>query len=200
VKSKKALAIGALCAVAVLLSVTFGVRAQAPQAATQEVPDNVAPHPAPAQPVPYSHKTHLALGLACETCHANADPGAQMGFPATSTCMGCHSSVASDQPAIQHLTELAESGEAVPWVRVYQLLPGVTWSHRTHLAAGVQCGACHGDVAQLDAMAMTTGVTAMASCIGCHEAHRASTTCETCHAWPSEQVISRTPPEIERLP
>jgi hypothetical protein len=48
----------------------------------------------------------------------------------------------------------------------------------------MQCVMCHGNVAQLDAMAQTTSVVAMASCIGCHQAHNAGTACATCHAWP----------------
>ncbi len=178
----------ALCALAVLSSVTLGVRAQQQpsQAAAQEVLDNFAPHPAPSQPIPYNHRTHLALGLQCETCHVNPDQASQMGFPATGTCMGCHASIAADQPAIMQLAEFAASGEPIPWVRVYQVLPGVTWAHGPHVEAGVQCGACHGDIAQSDAMAMTTSVVAMASCIGCHEARGANTACTTCHKWPSE--------------
>ena len=29
---------------------------------------------APAQPIAYSHKTHLALGLKCSGCHGTKDP------------------------------------------------------------------------------------------------------------------------------
>ena len=42
------------------------------------------------QPIPYSHKTHLAMGLKCANCHTNPDPGEVMGFPAESKCMSCH--------------------------------------------------------------------------------------------------------------
>jgi Cytochrome c7 and related cytochrome c len=174
-------------AVSCVVMAVFSLAAQAQLApvAPQEVHDNVAPHPAPEQPIPYSHETHLALGLACASCHTNPDPGAQMGFPATSTCMSCHMAIAADKPSIMKLAGYARSGEAVPWVRVYQVLPGVIWSHRTHVSAGIGCGACHGDVAALETMAMTTGVVAMASCLGCHEARGANTVCETCHAWPA---------------
>lgn len=151
-----------------------------------EVPAAISAQPAPAQPLPYSHQTHLALGLTCDTCHTSPDPGSAMTFPATSTCMSCHTSVAANRPAIVELKSFADSGEAVPWSRVYRVLPGVAWSHRPHIAAGVQCGACHGDVAQVETMSMTTSVTAMASCISCHESRRASTACVTCHAWPQE--------------
>ena len=70
-------------------------------------------------------------------------------------------------------------------MRVYQVTPGVTWTHRKHLQAGMQCVMCHGNVAQLDAMAQTTSVVAMASCISCHQAHNANTACATCHSWPA---------------
>jgi hypothetical protein len=155
------------------------------QQAKPAVPDNVAPHPAPVQPLPYSHKTHLALGLTCQSCHTNPEPGNMMSFPATAKCMQCHVDVAKDKPAIQKLTEVSKSGQPIPWVRVYQITPGVNWTHRKHLQAGMQCAMCHGNVAQLDAMAQTTGVTAMANCIACHQAHNAPTVCQTCHSWPS---------------
>jgi hypothetical protein len=175
--------LGVSCSLLLMLGI--GARAQ-PVAAPQEVTDNFAAHPAPQQPLPYSHKTHLALGLTCDTCHTNPGSGAQMGFPAPGSCMSCHAGVAADRPAIMQLAEYSASGESIPWARVYQVLTGVTWSHRPHLDAGIQCGACHGDVAKLDEMAMTTSVTAMASCISCHEAHMADTACATCHAWPMQ--------------
>jgi hypothetical protein len=180
--------LGMLCA-AVLLAMAINARAQQ-ASADQEVPDNVAMHPAPEQPVPYSHKTHLALGLPCETCHTNAESDALMGFPENSTCMACHNTVATDQSAIIHLTELSATGQPIPWERVYRVLDGITWAHQPHVDAGVQCGACHGDVSQLTSMSMTTSVTSMASCISCHETRAADTACVTCHAWPSEIILS----------
>ena len=124
-------------------------------------------------------------------CHANANPGDQMGFPAASTCMTCHASVARDRPSIMKLADFNRSGQAIPWTRVYQVTSGVTWTHRKHLQAGTECATCHGDVSQLDAMAQTTSVTSMASCIACHQANGASASCVTCHAWPSEQPPAR---------
>jgi hypothetical protein len=167
----------------------FGANAQqaARSIARQEVPDNLAPHAAPEQPLPYSHKTHLALGLQCQTCHTNPEPGNQMTFPAASTCMTCHANVAKDKPSIMKLAGFSQSGQPIPWARVYEVTPGVTWTHRKHLQAGAQCANCHGDVSQLDAMAQTTSVTTMGSCISCHQARKAPTACVTCHAWPAEQ-------------
>lgn len=146
------------------------------------MPDNLAPHAAPVQPLPFSHKAHAARGLQCRFCHTNRDPGNQMSFPSTTLCMGCHGALKSK---VERLEEFARSGRPIPWQRVYQVTPGVTWTHRKHLVAGMQCGMCHGDVAQLDAMAENTGVTSMASCISCHDRHKVSAACQTCHAWPA---------------
>jgi Cytochrome c7 and related cytochrome c len=150
-------------------------------AAKAMVPDNPSEHPAPAQPIPYSHKKHLAFGLECKKCHTNPEPAKLMTFPATSTCMECHVTIAKDKPAIQKLAEYAKSKQAVPWVRVYTVLPGVAWNHRVHLEAGVKCETCHGQVREMEAMSEVTSVTTMYSCLNCHELNKAKTACDTCH-------------------
>jgi hypothetical protein len=150
-------------------------------AAKHMVPDNPSDHPAPAQPIPYSHKKHLAVGLECKKCHTNPEPGKLMTFPATSTCIECHVTIAKGKPSIQKLAEYAKSKQVIPWVRVYTVLPGVAWSHRSHLEAGVKCETCHGQVRELEAMSEVTSVTTMYSCLNCHELNQAKSACETCH-------------------
>jgi hypothetical protein len=150
----------------------------------QEVPDNPVEHAPPDQPIPYSHKSHLALGLPCTTCHTNPAPGNLMTFPATSTCMSCHISVATNKPAILKLTEYSKSKQPIPWVRVYKVLPGVSWTHKKHLDAGMKCQMCHGQVAQMDRMSEATSVTTMGVCLKCHMDHGAPVVCSTCHSWP----------------
>ncbi len=153
--------------------------------ATKEVPDNLAEHTPPVQPIPYSHQTHLAIGIECTTCHTNPEPGNLMTFPATSTCMSCHTTVATKKPSIQKLASFAKSGQSIPWVRVYTLTTGVTWPHRKPLEAGIKCETCHGQVADMAAMSQATSVTSMGVCINCHKLHSAPTVCQTCHLWPS---------------
>lgn len=162
------------------------------------VPDNIAPAAAPGQPLPYSHKTHLASGLTCANCHTNPDPGLLMTYPATDTCVSCHELVAADKPAIASLMGFAESGQEIPWVRVYAVTPGVTWGHRAHLDAGAQCETCHGDMSETEAVAETKAVLAMATCIDCHEAHEAPAACVTCHAWPDDRLLGIDPSANER--
>lgn len=185
------LALAAITGASVVLF--FGVAVQAQQAGSNaaaqqlQVRENVAPHPAPEQPLPFSHKTHVSRGVQCRLCHTNPAPGNQMTFPPVATCMGCHKTIAADRPAIQKLAEFAQSGQAIPWVRVYEVTKGVTWTHRKHLQAGLQCGNCHGQVSEMPQMSMATAVTTMANCIACHQSHNAPSRCHTCHAWPAEQ-------------
>jgi hypothetical protein len=149
------------------------------------VPDNPSPHPAPEQPIPYSHKQHLAFGLKCQECHTNPEPGRLMIFPDTAKCMQCHVTIGKDKPSIQKIAQYAASNQQIPWVRVYKVIPGVNWTHRAHLSAGVKCETCHGDVSQISAMSEVTSVVTMYSCLSCHEMNHAKTTCETCHSRPS---------------
>lgn len=148
------------------------------------VPDNPLKPAPPQQPIAYSHKQHLALGLECQSCHTNPDPGKLMTFPATSRCAECHKTNDST-PALQKLAQFTKTDQPIPWVRVYKLLPGVNWSHRRHLDAGVSCITCHGPVAQLERMSELTSVTAMSVCIDCHDRNHAQTTCNTCHSGPT---------------
>jgi hypothetical protein len=145
------------------------------------VPDNPSPHPAPEQPLPYSHKQHLALGLDCKECHTSPEPGKAMTIPGTDKCMQCHVTIAKEKPAVQKLAEFANTKEEIPWVRVYQVLPGIEWSHRAHLAAGVKCETCHGQVRQMERVSEVTSVVTMYACLHCHELNHAKTVCDTCH-------------------
>ena len=132
------------------------------------------------QPIPYSHKTHLAFGLECGACHKNADPGEFMGFPAEGFCMSCHQAIKTESPHIQKLAAAAKSGEPIPWERVYQLAPYVYFSHRVHTSAGTTCETCHGPVRERDVIAKEVEHN-MRSCMACHKEKEAPNECGTCH-------------------
>jgi len=104
-----------------------------------------------------------------------------MTFPATARCMACHVTIGKDKPAIQKLAEFSRTKEPIPWVRVYRVPAAVYWNHRSHLMAGLQCEACHGAVAQMDAMVKTTNVATMDGCVECHRNNNASIGCGYCH-------------------
>jgi hypothetical protein len=178
-------ALVAACGVAALLcfaGVAQAQKAAAVHAVTKPmVPDNPSPHPAPEQPIPYSHKQHLALGLECKECHTSPDPGKLMTIPQAETCLQCHVTIAKEKPSIQKLAEFANSKQPIPWVRVYQVLPGIEWVHRAHLDAGVKCETCHGQVRRMEKVSEVTSVTTMYACLHCHELNHANTACDTCH-------------------
>ena len=134
----------------------------------------------PEQPIPYSHKQHLALRLACKDCHVNPDPGDAMSFPASSKCMTCHQAIKKDSPAIQKLAAFDRDKKDVPWVRVYKLPDFVFFSHKTHLDAGAKCEECHGQVAQRDRLFRESDLS-MAGCMSCHRDRNAAMGCESCH-------------------
>jgi c(7)-type cytochrome triheme protein len=132
------------------------------------------------QPIPYSHKTHLSLGLKCASCHKNPDPGEAMGLPPESFCLNCHRAVKADSPHIQKLAAAAVEKQPLPWVRIYQVPAFVYFSHRVHLKAGESCEACHGPVREREVITKEVANN-MQSCMACHAAKKARNDCSTCH-------------------
>ncbi len=139
------------------------------------------PKPPPKQPISFSHKTHTALKIKCLDCHTISPPGDFAGYPRESTCMGCHAVIKPEAPDIQKLAAFASRKEPVPWVRVYKLPKTVYFSHETHhKQAGVKCEVCHGPVAEREVIGQEKSV-AMADCMKCHDAYKASNKCDLCH-------------------
>ena len=136
--------------------------------------------PVPDQPIPYSHKTHLALGLKCAACHKNPDPGEVMGFPAETFCLTCHSAIKTDSPHIQKLATAARNRTPLEWARVYKLPEYVYFSHRVHTSAGTSCETCHGPVRERDVITREVSLH-MRDCMACHKANNARNDCSTCH-------------------
>jgi formate-dependent nitrite reductase cytochrome c552 subunit len=132
------------------------------------------------QPVPYSHKQHISLGLKCAECHKNAEPGETMGLPASNVCMNCHVAVKKESPHIQKLAESAKTKKPIPWVRIYQLPGYVYFSHRVHTDAGATCQTCHGPVAERDELKKEVDIS-MGACMECHRQNKASNDCKLCH-------------------
>ncbi|MBZ2179612.1 MAG: cytochrome c3 family protein [Acidobacteriota bacterium] len=131
------------------------------------------------QPIPYSHKTHLKMGLKCNECHTMPGKGEAATFPAESKCMTCHTAIKKESKHIQLLAEYAAKKEPVPWVRVYKL-PGFVWfSHKVHTAV-VDCAQCHGNVAESEVIKKEKPIT-MNACMACHDEHKAPNECNFCH-------------------
>jgi hypothetical protein len=108
-------------------------------------------------------------------------PGFAAGIPAEQVCMGCHTSVKADSPAIQKLAAYASAKKPVPWVRVYNIPDYVWFSHAVHTKeAEIGCDVCHGPAGERDVL-IKEKATSMASCMECHASRKAPNACTVCH-------------------
>ncbi len=168
-------------ALAVLL--TFVAASLAAQVGTAPPPpaDDFQPGQPVEQPLPFSHKTHVGLGLKCLECHTIEDPGDFAGFPSEAQCMACHIAVKAGSPHIKTLSAAAQASKPIDWNRVYQVKEFVYFSHQVHhREAGIECSACHGPVAEREVLFQETSL-GMYACMKCHEGHNAPNGCDTCH-------------------
>ena len=159
--------------------------------------------PAIKQPIEFPHRTHVQqLKLACTTCHQRAEKDAVAGRPPTKLCLACHSGGEAKNEEVKKLRAFGEKGQEVPWRRVWRLPSDVFFSHRTHVAARIECQTCHGPMETLSRPpARALKQPTMNDCIGCHEkwewpketeekqavpvkvatVRRVSTDCNACH-------------------
>jgi len=136
---------------------------------------------APIQPIPFSHKLHAGTRkIPCLYCHSNAERSRHATIPSTNVCMNCHLVVRTDKPAIQQVTKLYEEGKPIPWVRVHRVPDYVYFSHRWHVARGIACQTCHGQIQNEDVVRQAENLK-MGWCISCHRQNKASQECNTCH-------------------
>ena len=140
----------------------------------------------PVQPVKFPHPTHVqTLKMNCVYCHFSANKSPDPGLPAMSTCMGCHTVIATGKPEIQKLTAFWNKKEPVPWVRIHKLPEYVHFPHMRHVNAGVSCQTCHGDVQNMAQVSQKASLN-MGWCINCHVGRsnppfKARYDCATCH-------------------
>lgn len=123
---------------------------------------------APAQPIPFSHKLHAGqYNIPCQYCHGAAEYTAHAEVPGVDWCMNCHSVVKTDSPYIQQIKSAYDTKKPIQWVKVHVLPDFVHFNHKRHIAAGVQCETCHGNVKEMDRVYQWAPLT-MGWCIDCH--------------------------------
>ncbi len=133
-----------------------------------------SPYPAfaqksPTQPVPFSHALHIGLKIDCQYCHSSVTTSAWAGIPPTQTCMTCHSQVRIDSPVLAPVRDSYATGKPIQWNRVHDLGDFVYFNHSIHVAKGVGCSTCHGQVSQMNQIKQVAPLT-MGWCIDCHRA------------------------------
>ncbi len=120
------------------------------------------------QPVPFSHKHHVAgLGIDCRYCHTTVETSGFAGIPPTKTCMNCHSSMWSDSPMLEPVRESFRADKSLEWTRVHDLPDYVYFDHSIHIKKGVGCATCHGRVDQMPLVSKEKTLH-MKWCLECH--------------------------------
>ena len=120
------------------------------------------------QPVPFSHQHHVAgLGLDCRFCHSAVEVSANAGLPPTWTCMTCHSQIWTNADVLAPVRDSLATNTPLTWGRVNNLPDYVYFNHAIHVAKGVGCQSCHGDVQAMPLTYKATTLT-MQFCLDCH--------------------------------
>lgn len=124
---------------------------------------------AKAQPVAFSHQRHVAgNGIDCRYCHTSVENSSFAGIPATETCMSCHSQILPDSTILQPVRDSWNNDTPLVWTRLNDVPDFVYFNHSVHIAKGVGCTTCHG---QVDEMPLTWKAETlhMQFCVNCHE-------------------------------
>ena len=123
---------------------------------------------APEQPIPFSHKVHAGSHkIPCLYCHSGVEKSRHATVPGLSVCMNCHSVVKGDSPYIQQMKKAYSDGKPIEWIRVHELPDHVNFPHKRHVAKGVSCETCHGNVKEMDRVEQKKALT-MGWCMECH--------------------------------
>jgi len=168
------------------------------------------------QPIAFPHNLHAGsaegqANMDCQFCHFSAERSVDAGIPSVATCWGCHQVIPGrTNPAeVAKIEEYMESGEPIPWVRLYKISDHAHFPHMRHIAAGLACQQCHGEIQQVgpEGIQTHTGVAQvllgtdvgvgengpvwggynMGWCVDCHRqpneqgVQQASTDCAVCH-------------------
>lgn len=140
--------------------------------------------PPPPQPIAFNHQVHIENEIECVRCHQGVETQAQAGLPPISSCAVCHRrNDAPDSPEVLKFMGNLERGEPVIWRKVNTLPTSamVHFKHSPHIAAGVECATCHGDVGSMTVARQVVNVADMGWCLSCHKERGASVDCLTCH-------------------
>ncbi len=142
----------------------------------------------PEQPIQFPHNLHVGLGIQCLYCHPGAARGPNAGLPTQNKCWGCHQQIAKQTPELAKLAQYVQNNQPIPWVPVAIVPDFVRFNHRPHIAAGLNCETCHGDMSKVT-IAQNPQVMNMGWCLNCHREKTQNDPvkreklldCSTCH-------------------
>lgn len=123
------------------------------------------------QPVAFSHKHHVGeLGIHCLYCHTSVEDSHFAGIPPTKTCANCHQQMwtGSDMlaPVRDSWNDLT-GNTSIVWNRVHNVPHYAYFNHSIHVAKGVGCQSCHGNVDEMN-LTWQSKTLLMEWCVACH--------------------------------
>ena len=122
------------------------------------------------QPVPFSHKHHVAeLGIDCRYCHSSVEKSAYAGIPPTHTCMTCHSQIWTSAEMLEPVRASYRTNQSLAWARVNSVPDFVYFDHSIHVKKGVGCTTCHGPIGEMP-LTWRAQTLYMRWCLECHRA------------------------------
>ena len=142
----------------------------------------------PEQPIQFNHSLHVGFGVQCLYCHPGAWKVASAGIPTQTKCWGCHQQFPIKGEEQQILADAVANNEPIQWVPVFIMPDFVFFNHRPHIAAGLNCETCHGEISR-QTVAEPRPRLNMGWCLDCHRTQAANnevlltklTDCGTCH-------------------
>ncbi|MCE9594775.1 MAG: hypothetical protein K8S98_11340 [Planctomycetes bacterium] len=127
----------------------------------------------------FSHRAHVEQELACTDCHLGAEETDEPGMPGLAQCRLCHADLDAEKPAERKVDSLYD-GKLFKRTARGALSDEIVFSHQRHVGAGLDCTACHGELATSEDV-IELPVASMASCVACHASRGRTDDCATCH-------------------
>lgn len=153
----------------------------------------------------FTHRKHIEIGVACELCHASAvtservedrniadhstcglchrlelpEAVAAAMYP-KSSCRDCHGDYGGSPDQVGPPPTWAPSPEAPPPPPTTLPPARLRFSHKQHVALGLECLDCHAGVDTAD-LATREHLPPMGLCLTCHDGLEAPDDCTVCH-------------------
>ena len=108
------------------------------------------------------------LGLDCRYCHSSVTESSFAGVPPTKNVHDLPlTTIWRDAPMLEPVRQSWYADTPLHWTRVHDLADYVYFDHSIHVAKGVGCTTCHGQVDQMPLMYQHESLQ-MRWCLNCH--------------------------------
>ena len=135
----------------------------------------------------FGHRLHVQdEGLECSDCHGTWEDSEDPGMPTAAQCALCHAALDEEKPPEEQVATLYE-GSSVRAAHASRQSDEILFSHQKHATLGLDCAACHAEVAEDEGALELRGSELRMSMDACLECHASSSgpalaDCAACHA------------------